>query len=76
MDDLLHSVIDTAHSRFPVYGERENIIGILMAKTCSRSGRPNSHPALQAPVFVPEIRASMTCCVIFAATAITWLSSS
>ncbi|MFZ9183910.1 MAG: CBS domain-containing protein, partial [Hylemonella sp.] len=32
-EELLHLVIDTAHSRFPVYeGERENIIGILMAK--------------------------------------------
>ena len=32
-DELLHLVIDTAHSRFPVYdGKRENIIGILMAK--------------------------------------------
>ena len=32
-DELLRLVISTAHSRFPVYqGERENIIGILMAK--------------------------------------------
>ena len=32
-DDILHVVIDTAHSRFPVYeGDRENIIGILLAK--------------------------------------------
>ncbi|RYG27691.1 MAG: CBS domain-containing protein, partial [Burkholderiales bacterium] len=32
-DELLHLVIDTAHSRFPVFeGERENIIGILLAK--------------------------------------------
>jgi len=32
-DDILHLVIDTAHSRFPVYeGDRENIIGILLAK--------------------------------------------
>jgi magnesium and cobalt transporter len=32
-DILMHAVIDTAHSRFPVFdGERENIIGILMAK--------------------------------------------
>lgn len=32
-DELLGQVITTAHSRFPVYeGERENIIGILMAK--------------------------------------------
>ena len=32
-DDLLHVVIDTAHSRFPVFeGARDNIIGILLAK--------------------------------------------
>ncbi|MGL4808335.1 MAG: CBS domain-containing protein, partial [Giesbergeria sp.] len=32
-DEMLHLIISTAHSRFPVYqGERENIIGILMAK--------------------------------------------
>ena len=32
-EELLHQVIETAHSRFPVYeGERENIIGILLAK--------------------------------------------
>ena len=32
-DDILGVVIDTAHSRFPVVeGDRENIIGILLAK--------------------------------------------
>src|SRR6187551_1302455 len=32
-EDLLWAVIDTAHSRFPVYeGHRDNIIGTLMAK--------------------------------------------
>jgi magnesium and cobalt transporter len=32
-DELLHVMIDTSHSRFPVYeNDRENIIGILMAK--------------------------------------------
>ena len=33
-DELLHVIINTAHSRFPVYqGERENIIGILETTT-------------------------------------------
>jgi len=33
LETLIHTVIDTAHSRFPVYeGEKENIIGILLAK--------------------------------------------
>ncbi|MEN9905760.1 MAG: Magnesium and cobalt efflux protein CorC, partial [Pseudomonadota bacterium] len=32
-EELLNQVIETAHSRFPVFeGERENIIGILLAK--------------------------------------------
>src|SRR5205085_5330505 len=32
-EEILHVVIDTAHSRFPVVeGDRENIIGILLAK--------------------------------------------
>ena len=32
-DELLHTVIGTSHSRFPVYeGRRDNVIGILMAK--------------------------------------------
>jgi magnesium and cobalt transporter len=32
-EEILNIVIETAHSRFPVYeGDRENIIGILMAK--------------------------------------------
>ena len=33
LDSLLRGVIDAGHSRFPVFeGERENIIGILLAK--------------------------------------------
>ena len=32
-DEMLEVIIDTGHSRFPVYeGQRENVIGILMAK--------------------------------------------
>jgi magnesium and cobalt transporter len=58
MDDLLHKVIDTAHSRFPVYdGERENIIGILMAKDLlklQRAPELNIRALLRSAVFVPE----------------------
>ena len=33
IEESLHQVIDTGHSRFPVFeGSRDNIIGILMAK--------------------------------------------
>lgn len=57
-DALMHKVIDTAHSRFPVYdGERENIIGILMAKDLlklQRAPELNIRALLRPAVFVPE----------------------
>jgi magnesium and cobalt transporter len=57
-DDILGVVIDTAHSRFPVYeGERENIIGILLAKDLlklQRAPELNIRALLRPAVFVPE----------------------
>ena len=57
-EDLLHLVISTAHSRFPVYqGERENIIGILLAKDLlklQRAPELNLRTLLRPPVFIPE----------------------
>ena len=57
-DEMLHLVINTAHSRFPVYqGERENIIGILLAKDLlklQRSPELNIRTLLRPAVFVPE----------------------
>ena len=57
-DELLHLVIDTAHSRFPVYeGEKENVIGILMAKDLlklQRAPELNIKALLRPAVFVPE----------------------
>ena len=57
-EDLLHQVIETAHSRFPVFeGERENIIGILMAKDLLKLQRApefNLRALLRPAVFVPE----------------------
>ena len=57
-DELLHVVINTAHSRFPVYEkERENIIGILMAKDLlklQRAPELNIRALLRPAVFVPE----------------------
>jgi magnesium and cobalt transporter len=57
-DEILHVVIDTAHSRFPVYdGDRENIIGILMAKDLlklQRAPELNIRALLRPAVFVPE----------------------
>jgi len=57
-EELLHLVIETAHSRFPVFdGERENIIGILMAKDLlklQRAPELNLRALLRPAVFVPE----------------------
>jgi magnesium and cobalt transporter len=57
-DELLHLVIDTAHSRFPVYeDQRENVIGILMAKDLlklQRAPELNIRTLLRPAVFVPE----------------------
>ena len=57
-DQMLHQVIDTAHSRFPVYeGERSNIIGLLHAKDLlklQRAPELNLRALLRAPAFIPE----------------------
>ncbi len=57
-DVMMNAVIDTAHSRFPVYeGERENIIGVLLAKDLLKLRRApelNVRALLRPPVYVPE----------------------
>jgi len=57
-DELLGLVIDTRHSRFPVYdGRRDNVIGILMAKDLlklQRAPELNLRTLLRPAVFVPE----------------------
>ena len=57
-DGLLHQIISAAHSRFPVYqGERENIIGILLAKDLlklQRAPELNPRALLRPAMFVPE----------------------
>ena len=57
-DELLQTVISTAHSRFPVYeGERDNIIGILLAKDLlklQQAPQLNIRALLRPAVFVPE----------------------
>ncbi len=60
VDALLHTVIDTAHSRFPVFeGDRENVIGILLAKDLlklQRAPELNIRALLRPAVFVPETK--------------------
>ncbi len=57
-DELLAAVIGTGHSRFPVYeGQRENILGTLMAKDLlklQRAPELNLRTLLRPAVFVPE----------------------
>ncbi len=59
-DELLALVIDTGHSRFPVYeGGRDNVIGILMAKDLlklQRAPELNLRALLRPAVFVPETK--------------------
>jgi magnesium and cobalt transporter len=59
-DVLLNSVIEAAHSRFPVFdGERENIIGILLTKDLlklQRAPELNIRALLRPAVFVPETK--------------------
>ena len=57
-DEILHLVIETAHSRFPVHeGDRENIIGILLAKDLlklQRAPELNLRALLRPATFIPE----------------------
>ncbi|WP_138857743.1 HlyC/CorC family transporter [Inhella inkyongensis] len=57
-EELLATVIDTGHSRFPVFdGGRDNIIGILLAKDLlklQRAPELNLRTLLRPAVFVPE----------------------
>jgi magnesium and cobalt transporter len=58
MDEILSSVIDIAHSRYPVYeGERENIIGILHSKDLiklQKAPELNLRTLLRPAVWIPE----------------------
>ena len=60
LDALVNQVIDTAHSRFPVFeGDKENIIGILLAKDLlklQRSPGLNIRALLRPATFVPETK--------------------
>ena len=57
-EEMMSEVIRTAHSRFPVFeGDRENVIGILMAKDLLKLWRApelNIRVLLRPAVFVPE----------------------
>ena len=61
MDDLLPVIIESAHSRFPVTGgDRDTVLGILLAKDLLRHLRENGdhnlpwESLLRPAVFIPE----------------------
>ncbi|MDN3922632.1 transporter associated domain-containing protein [Pelomonas sp. PFR6] len=57
-EELLATVIDSGHSRFPVFeSQRDNIIGILLAKDLlkiQRAPELNLRALLRPTIFVPE----------------------
>lgn len=59
-DDLLRSIVDSGHSRFPVIGEdKDEVIGILLAKDVLRHYRDTDagfriDDLLRPAVFIPE----------------------
>lgn len=60
IDEILPFIIETAHSRFPVYeNERDNIIGLLLAKDLLRYALSSEHPIrelIRPAYFVPETK--------------------
>ncbi len=58
LDDLIKTVIEAAHSRFPVFeGSRDNVIGILLAKDLLRHVTEKDFQVrdwLRPAVFIPE----------------------
>jgi len=60
LSELLAIVLETAHSRFPVYeGSRENIIGLLLAKDllrCIQDPNLAIRDLLRPAVFIPEAK--------------------
>jgi putative hemolysin len=59
VDEVLHQVADSAHSRYPVYRDTvDNVIGVLHAKDLLRAVARNEtkelEPILRSVAFVPE----------------------
>ena len=59
--DILHVLIDSAHSRFPVFSadQSDNVVGILLAKDLlpfltERNIKVDIRSLMRQPVFVPE----------------------
>ena len=57
--DLMKQVVESGHSRFPVHGDRDEILGILLAKDLLRgvvadNGPGDIHGLLRPAVLIPE----------------------
>ncbi len=59
--DILHVLIESAHSRFPVFSadQPDNVVGILLAKDLlpfmtDQQSKVNVHSLMRQPLFVPE----------------------
>ncbi|EKU53087.1 CBS domain protein [Acinetobacter sp. WC-323] len=59
--DILHVLIDSAHSRFPVFSadQSDNVVGILLAKDLlpfltERNVKVDIRSLMRQPVFIPE----------------------
>ena len=59
--DILHVLVESAHSRFPVFGtdQPDNVVGILLAKDLlpfltEPSHKVDVHALMRQPLFVPE----------------------
>lgn len=60
LSDVLPEIIETGHSRFPVYeGDRDNIVGILLAKDlllALSNPQLDLRPLVRPAVFIPETK--------------------
>ena len=60
LSEILPEIIETGHSRFPVYeGDRDNIVGILLAKDLLLSitnPQLDLRPLVRPAVFIPETK--------------------
>ena len=61
LDELLPTIIESGHSRFPVIGDsRDEVVGVLLAKDLLRFSLPGKKEAfdlkslIREPVFTPE----------------------
>jgi Mg2+/Co2+ transporter CorC len=77
---LVDFVLETAHSRFPAFGDsKDDVIGILLAKTCCAISPARSSTCVTACGRQYSSRnrsASMCCCGNSGLHTITWRSSS